>query len=177
VLDVGCGGGGAIRRLSRLLPDAELHGVDHSPEAVRSALRLNRDLVAAGRASFREGSVSHLPYDDGRFDLVYAIESHYFWPDLPADVAEIRRVLEPGGTLVLAGNVYSGGRFEARNRRFAEAGGMHCLSLAELVSVLEAAGYVDTVARESERVGWFAVSGTDPDGSPGADPSAITPAS
>ena len=38
---------------------------------------------------------------DDRFDLVTAVETHYFWPDLPRDLVEVRRVLKPGGMLAL----------------------------------------------------------------------------
>jgi ubiquinone/menaquinone biosynthesis C-methylase UbiE len=50
-----------------------------------------------------------LPFPDGLFDLVTAVETHYFWPDLPADMREIQRVLRPGGTLVVLAEAYKGG--------------------------------------------------------------------
>jgi len=164
ILDLGCGGGGAMRRLSSLAPDAELHGIDHSAESVRVASRVNGDLIAEGRAFVRQGSVSDLPYDGGCFDLALAIESHYFWPDLPADLAEVRRVLVAGGRLLLGGGVYLGGRFDARNRRLAAAGAMNCQSLSELEGIMAAAGYGEVAALENWRKGWFCVLGVKPAG-------------
>lgn len=163
-LDLGCGGGGTLRRLASLVPDAELHGLDHSADSIRVASRVNRDLIAGGRVSVRQGSVSDLPYESGCFDLALAIESHYFWPDLPTDLTEVRRVLEGGGTLVLGGGVYLGGRFDGRNRRLAKAGAMTCHTLPELRDLVAQAGYGDVVVRENRRKGWFCVAGTNPAG-------------
>src|SRR5262249_46845662 len=47
------------------------------------------------------GSVAALPCADCMFDLVTAVETHYYWPDLEANLREILRVLKPGGTLAL----------------------------------------------------------------------------
>jgi ubiquinone/menaquinone biosynthesis C-methylase UbiE len=117
VLDVGCGGGGAILRLSELAPRAELHGIDHSTQALGVAARANRRLMEQGRVILREADVSELPYEDSRFDLTVAINSHYLWPDLAAGLGEIMRVSRPRGSVALAGGEYFGGKHDARNRK------------------------------------------------------------
>src|SRR5260370_33010975 len=58
-----------------------------------------------------EGSVTALPFPDRTFDIVTAVETHYYWPDLPANVREILRVLKPGGTFALIAETYLGGSF------------------------------------------------------------------
>jgi len=45
------------------------------------------------------------------FDLVTAIETQYYWPDLVNDMREILRVLAPGGTLVIIAESYKNGKF------------------------------------------------------------------
>ena len=101
VLDVGCGGGKAI---SRILEETrrEVAGIDHSPEAVKTARSVNRAAVSSGRLRIVESSVESLPFRDGFFDVVTAFETTYFWPELQAGLTEIRRVLSPGGRLVIA---------------------------------------------------------------------------
>ena len=101
VLDVGCGGGKAI---SRILEETrrEVAGVDHSPEAVKTARSVNRAAVSSGRLRIVESSVESLPFRDGFFDVVTAFETTYFWPELQAGLTEIHRVLSPGGRLVIA---------------------------------------------------------------------------
>ena len=48
------------------------------------------------------------------FDLVTAVETHFFWPDLPNDVREVLRVLKPGGTFLLIAEVYRGRQYRDR---------------------------------------------------------------
>ena len=101
VLDVGCGGGKAI---SRILEETrrEVAGVDHSPEAVKTARSVNRAAVSSGRLRIVESSVESLPFRDGFFDVVTAFETTYFWLELQAGLTEIHRVLNRGGKLVIA---------------------------------------------------------------------------
>ena len=101
VLDVGCGGGKAI---SHILEETrrEVAGVDHSPEAVKTARSVNRAAVSSGRLRIVESSVESLPFRDGFFDVVTAFETTYFWPELQAGLTEIHRVLNRGGRLVIA---------------------------------------------------------------------------
>ena len=101
VLDVGCGGGKAIYRILEETR-REVAGVDHSPEAVKTARSVNRAAVSSGRLRIVESSVESLPFRDGLFDVVTAFETTYFWPELQAGLTEIHRVLNRGGRLVIA---------------------------------------------------------------------------
>jgi SAM-dependent methyltransferase len=172
VLDVGCGGGAALLKLADLLPGAELHGIDYSAESLRTAARTNKHLIREGRVFIREATVSRLLYDNEYFDLIVAVESHYFWPDLRSDLLELRRVLRPGGKAVLAGGVYLGGKFDSRNRKLAAIGDMSCQTLAELRQILCEAGYTDVEVHEEQNKGWFCAVGHRPSG----DTAGATPA-
>jgi ubiquinone/menaquinone biosynthesis C-methylase UbiE len=88
ILDVGCGGGRTIEKLAALAPEGRVCGVDYSAGSVAASRAKNARLIAAGRVEVREAPVSHLPYPDREFDLVTAIETHYYWPDLPGDLRE-----------------------------------------------------------------------------------------
>ena len=162
LLDIGCGGGGALLRLSELASQAELHGIDYSPQSLCVAARTNRRLIEQQRVFLREADVSDLPYDDGRFDLVVAFNSHYFWSDLAEDLREISRVLQPGGTVALAGGEYFGGKHDTRNRKLASNGRMNCQTLPELRDTLYEAGYSKTEIHEEWNRGWFCVVGHKP---------------
>ena len=151
VLDVGCGGGRTIRKLSALT-DATVCGVDHSEESVAAAQRMNRD------ADIRLGSVSALPFDDASFDVVTAIETHFFWPDLPRDVAEVRRVLKPGGTLLLVAEIYKGGKFDRRVQLLEDHAAvtqMTVLTVDQHRRLLEDAGFTDVRVLEDYDRGWI----------------------
>lgn len=162
VLDVGCGGGGAMRKLAGLVPDIKIHGVDYSPDSLLVATRTNRSLIQQGRVFVHQANVTHIPYEDEYFELVIAVESHFFWADLQEALREIRRVLRAGGTVALAGGVYLGGKFDSRNRRFAKTGGMNCQTLPELANVIAEAGYDDVEVREDHERGWSCVMGHRP---------------
>ena len=118
--------------------------------------------VVADEGEFAESDVSDLPYDDGRFNLVVAINSHYFWSDLAEDLREIMRVLQPSGTVALAGGEYFGGKHDTRNRRLAANGRMNCQTLPELRDTLCEAGYSNTEIHEEWNKGWFCVVGRKP---------------
>ncbi len=90
ILEVGCGPGQNTAILAALHPDAELHGVELTPEGVATGRQLTsgplpealRDFAPApipagtrARVTFRQGSASDLPYPDGHFDLVYTMQS------------------------------------------------------------------------------------------------------
>lgn len=162
VLDVGCGGGAALLRLSELAPHADLHGIDYSPQALSVAARTNRRLLEQGRVFLREADVSELPYEDSRFDLTVAINSHYLWADLEAGLGKILRVLRPRGSVALAGGEYFGGKHDTRNRKLASNGRMNCQTLPELRDIVSEVGYSDAVIHENWDKGWFCVVGHKP---------------
>lgn len=109
ILDVGCGGGRTIGTLAMMAPRGKIFGVDISRASVEFAREGNRERVDAGQVQILQGSVSALPFPDSTFDLVTAVETHYYWPDLPADVKNIHRVIKPGGAFLLIAETYRGG--------------------------------------------------------------------
>lgn len=112
ILDIGCGGGRTLRILAAMASDGRVEGIDYSPASVSVALGTNADLVASGRVSVQQGTASRLPFADATFDLVTAVETHYYWPDLQHDFREALRVLKPGGRFVLIAEAYKGRAFD-----------------------------------------------------------------
>lgn len=96
VLEVGFGGGVGLQIALDHEPGIALSGVDLSPEMQR---RCQKRFGA--RVRLAQGSVEALPYADGSFDKAFGVNVVYFWPDLARGLAEVRRVLAPGGQLVL----------------------------------------------------------------------------
>jgi ubiquinone/menaquinone biosynthesis C-methylase UbiE len=155
ILDVGCGGGRTIRKLAALATEGKVHGIDHSQASVAVAMRNNRHAIEAGRVEIRQASVSALPFPDEQFDLVTAVETHYFWPDLPADMREVLRVLKPGGKLVLIAEAYKGGKYDRWMQRLAERTKLKVLSVDELRELFAKAGYSDAQVVEKYDKGWI----------------------
>ncbi len=97
VLEVGFGPGLGIALLAQRVPRGNIHGIDWSPLMVRQAERRNARAVREGRVHLRAGSVMDLPYEDGMFDLVFAINVLHHVPDPRRGLGEIHRVLKGGG--------------------------------------------------------------------------------
>jgi ubiquinone/menaquinone biosynthesis C-methylase UbiE len=100
VLEIGCGAGRALELVAQEVPSGEVIGIDLSPTMVREARRCNAQAIRAGTVVVEPGDVTHLPLADDQFDKVFSIHSIYFWPDRARALAELRRVLRPGGVLV-----------------------------------------------------------------------------
>jgi SAM-dependent methyltransferase len=99
VLDVGFGGGVALKKLATRA--GFVAGVDHSQAAVRAARERFEREVEDGRMQLGEASVEELPFGDASFDGVLTVHTIYFWPDPERGLREIWRVLRRGGRLVL----------------------------------------------------------------------------
>jgi ubiquinone/menaquinone biosynthesis C-methylase UbiE len=133
ILDVGCGGGRTVGKLAAIATQGRVYGVDYSDESVAATKRTNVRWIDLGRVEIRQGSVSRLPFPDGMFDLVTAVETHFWWPNLPGDMREVFRVMKPGGTLVLIAEIYKGADTMATKlaEKYASRTGMTLLSVNE----------------------------------------------
>ena len=101
VLEVGFGPGISLAQLARRAPQGVVTGVEHSPVMVAQARRRLGREIAAGRVEIQQGSVSALPFAGGVFDKALAVNTLLFWPQPIADLAEVKRVLAPGGSLLV----------------------------------------------------------------------------
>jgi SAM-dependent methyltransferase len=97
VLDVGCGTGEITYRLAQLFPRASFTGVDLEESHLQRAR--NRCAEFASRTAFRNGDAMALPFDDASFDLVVCRHLIQAVPDAARVLAEIHRVLRPGGRI------------------------------------------------------------------------------
>ena len=151
-----------IQGSAAVAAEGKVYGVDHSEQSVAAARRTNRQGIAEGRVEIRQASVSALPFPDGIFDVVTAVETHYFWPDLPADMREILRVLKPGGTLVVLAEAYKGGKHDQWLQKVAELTKMVFLTAEEHRELFSNAGYLDVRVMERPDKGWICAMGRKP---------------
>lgn len=145
VLDVGCGGGRTVAKLAGVAAEGKVYGVDFSAESVAMARKMNRQAISAGRVDIREASVSHLPFADGTFDVVTAVETHFWWPDLQNDVREVFRVVKPGGTVAIIAEIYRGAKTATAHiaEKYIPLSGMKLLTADEHRDLLQRAGFAD----------------------------------
>jgi len=99
ILDVGCGTGRLLRSAQVRFPGATLDGVDAAVEMVKQASALT---PAGSGIQFQQATAEALPFPDRRFDLVFSTMTFHHWSDQRNGIAEIKRVLAPGGKWLLA---------------------------------------------------------------------------
>ncbi|KOF18425.1 SAM-dependent methyltransferase [Ensifer adhaerens] len=98
VLDVGCGTGSLTFALSRAAELSEIDAIDYSPVFVEEAARRNTDPhIKIGQAD-----ACALPFEDGAFDRAFALLVLHFVPEADKAIAEMRRVVRPGGVVAAA---------------------------------------------------------------------------
>ena len=102
LLEVGCGGGAMLKQA--LASGCRAAAVDHSPDMVRLALQENREAVLDGRLELRDSSADALPFPSTTFTCAAMTGVLGFLPDPVVALAEVRRVLAPGGRFVALGS-------------------------------------------------------------------------
>ena len=98
VLDFGCGPGTISVGLARAVDPGEVHGVDME----ESQIELARAAAEAGghkNAKFHVGDVTSLPFEDNSFDVAHCHAVLMHVPDTSGALAEVKRVLKPGGII------------------------------------------------------------------------------
>lgn len=99
ILEIGFGPGRTLGLLAER--GARVTGVDVSEEMVRLAGRRNAELVRTGVLMLHRGDGVTLPVQDNSQDAVLSVHNLYFWSEPEGTIAEIARVLCPGGRLLL----------------------------------------------------------------------------
>jgi ubiquinone/menaquinone biosynthesis C-methylase UbiE len=146
ILEVGCGHGETLAKAAIAAPAGRLAGVDFSWVMHRHAMARHRRLVREGRLEFRFGNSDQLPFDEASFDKALAVHTIYFWSAPLKHLREIRRVLRPGGRLVLGFRPAEDPGFRAAY----PAEVYHIRTEAEVAGLVREAGFeaVDVVSRD-----------------------------
>lgn len=101
VLDVGTGPGQLVLELARARADARVTGVDLEPSMVELAQQAVHQAGHEPRVRVLVGDVAVLPLESASVDVAVASMTAHHWPDVPAAVRELVRVLRPGGSLLV----------------------------------------------------------------------------
>jgi len=159
ILDVGCGGGKTLGQLAQLAPLGKVFGIDISPDMVKYSKEVNKELIAQNRVKVVEGSVEKMSFPDDYFDLVTAVETYFFWSNFRDAVREIRRVIKPGGKLLLVNEMLKNGMYEVKNAKLIEETHVHLITLQEIQNAMYSIGYADVQVFTETESPWNAILG------------------
>jgi ubiquinone/menaquinone biosynthesis C-methylase UbiE len=151
ILEIGFGHGRTLERVAKAVPDARFAGIDHAEDMVAALSHRAQRLIGEGRLELRAGTSSALPWPDAAFDGAFAVHTIYFWSVPPRHLAEIHRVLRPGGRLVLA--------FRERTpdaETSVPPDIYHLRSRDEVLALLVAAGFETTMSAGPGNAMWIA---------------------
>ena len=137
-LDVGCGPGIAVELASAVVTGGRVTGIDPSDAMLDEARRRTH---GASNVVLEPAAVETIPLDDASVDVAWALNSLHHWHDRAAGLAEVRRVLRPGGPFLVVEQV-------PHERRALDAS-----ATTALVAELTAAGFDVLDARDYEAAG------------------------
>ena len=135
LLEIGSGPGLLLGKIAVQLTSGRVFALDLSRSMVRMARLRNLIHLLRGTLRVDQGDAMKLPYHVGQFDSIVSVHSIYFWPEPAQVLQECRKVLRPGGKLVLT--------FMPRRKWPQEGAGATChvFSEEEMVSLLQKTGF------------------------------------
>ena len=157
ILDVGCGGGKTISRLIRHAVQGKVYGIDHSADMVEYSKQINKKLVATKRAKIMQGSAEKTGFKEDFFDLVTAIETYYFWPNLAETFLEVKRIIKNGGYLLIISEMIKDGVYEVENAEIIAKTQVHLVPLNEMERMLYSAGFSSVKVYRKRKSDWNAI--------------------
>ena len=151
VLDIACGTGLLLKNLAERDDHPALIGIDRVP-AMLDAAKEN----IGHAATLLEGEAENLPFDNAGFDLITSTNALHYFPDAIAALQEMRRVISPGGNLVITDwcRDYFWMKLLDRILPWTQHAHVHTYSTTELEQKLSENGF-KVVSRTRKKINWF----------------------
>ncbi len=134
-----------------------MYGIDHSADMVDYSRQVNKKSLATNRAEIVQGSAEKTGFKDDFFDLVTAIETYYFWPNLAEAFLEIKRILKNGGYLLIINEMIKDGVYEVENAEIIAKTQVHLVPLQEMQKMLYSAGFSSVKVYRKRKSDWNAI--------------------
>ncbi len=159
VLDIGCGGGETLRRMSEKINSGHLTGVDYSAVSVKMSSEHNAESISDGKMDIVEASVENLPFDDNSFDKIITVESFYFWNNPPENLKEVYRVLAENGTFLIVADIYGGAELSDSEIENIRKYNLFNPTPDEFENLLKNAGFIDVKIHIKTGTNWICAEG------------------
>ena len=148
-LEVGCGGGRLLERV--LAADAAgAAGLDHSHDILALSRERNREAIERGALELRLGDAAQLPWPDGAFTVALSANTFFFFERPELVLAELHRVVSPGGRVVI-GTVPGPLPTPSLRNWWVWGSRMHVYDDESMRFMLDAAGFAEIAVTRSSR--------------------------
>lgn len=155
ILDIGCGGGAALKKMSSKITTGSLTGADYSEVSVEVSSRNNIEDIESGKMKIVHASVDLLPFDDDAFDIIYTIESFYFWSNPAENLKEVRRVLAEKGVFLIVADIYGDAELSRESRESVRKYGLFNPTVDEFRQLLLQAGFSNVKIHTNKGTTWI----------------------
>ncbi|MCR5601839.1 MAG: class I SAM-dependent methyltransferase [Ruminococcus sp.] len=159
VLDIGCGGGETLRRMSVMTEKGKLTGADYSELSVKMSKEHNKADIESGKMKIIEASVEKLPFDNEAFDKIITVESFYFWPDPQENLREVFRVLAKGGKFLIVADINGDAELDETDIEGIKKFSLYNPRLDEFRMLLENAGFINVAVHTKDGQKWVCAEG------------------
>jgi ubiquinone/menaquinone biosynthesis C-methylase UbiE len=102
ILEIGMGNGFFIGDIVSIDPSIQYTGLDYSETMVTEAKKLNQKWIDAGQVKFIHGNIENIPGPADQYNKIFTVNTIYFWENEIKVLEELKRVLKPGGLLIIA---------------------------------------------------------------------------
>jgi len=106
MLDLGFGGGKALKMISGKHKNIKLFGIDFSEESLKTGTKNNKKDIMNGKIELIKGNIEKMPFPDDYFNIITAFQTHYHWDNLDKKLLEIYRVLSERGQFIIVAEKY-----------------------------------------------------------------------
>lgn len=154
VLDIGCGGGDALKKMSAKITGGHLVGADYSEVSVELSKKVNISDVSDGKMEIIQADVANLPFDDNSFNIIYTIESFYFWKNPVECLKEVRRVLSPDGIFMIIADIHGDAELTQDEINNVKKYNLFNPTIAEFRELLEKSGFSDIKIHTKDGEKW-----------------------
>jgi ubiquinone/menaquinone biosynthesis C-methylase UbiE len=102
ILEIGMGNGFFAGEIVSIHPSIKYTGLDFSATMVNEAIKLNQQWIESGQVRFLLGAAGAMDFPDNSFDKIFTVNTLYFWENPPKTLADLKKILQPGGQLIIA---------------------------------------------------------------------------